>query len=65
MNDYLKQDKKRKIKKDLVTIFILLLITLCVIMAYILYQNTAIVERIYPTPTVNMNIHKYIKGNNK
>ena len=44
MNDYLKQDKKRKIKKDLVTIFILLLITLCVIMAYILYQNTAIVE---------------------
>ena len=44
MNDYLKQDKKRKIKKDLVTIFILILITLCVIMAYILYQNTAIVE---------------------
>ena len=44
MNDYLKQDKKRKIKKDLVTIFISILITLCVIMAYILYQNTAIVE---------------------
>lgn len=44
MNDYLKQDKKRKIKKDLVTIFILLLITLCVILAYILYQNTEIVE---------------------
>ena len=44
MNDYLKQDKKRKIKKYLVTIFILILITLCVIMAYILYQNTAIVE---------------------
>ena len=44
MNDYLKQDKKRKIKKDLVTISILLLITLCVILAYILYQNTEIVE---------------------
>ena len=44
MKDYLKEDRKKAIKKDATLIFILLLITLCVILAYILYKKTQITE---------------------
>ena len=44
MKDYLKEDRKKAIKKDATLIFILLLITLCVILAYILYEKTQITE---------------------
>ena len=42
MNDYIKQDKKKKLKGDLSKIGILLLVFLCLILSYILYNKTQI-----------------------
>ena len=42
MNDYIKQDKKKKLKGELSKIGILLLVFLCLILSYILYDKTQI-----------------------
>lgn len=44
MNDYIKQDKKKKIKRDLTKTLIFLLILLILILSYILYEKTQITE---------------------
>ena len=69
MNDYLKQDRKKKIKKDLTIIFILLLILLCVILAYILYENIQVTESNLSQQNVTaertMQTIEEVKENNK
>ena len=69
MNDYLKQDRKKKIKKDLTIIFILLLILLCVILAYILYENIQVTESDLSQQNVTaertMQTIEEVKENNK
>ena len=55
MKDYLKEDRKKAIKKDATLIFILILITLCVILAYILYEKTQIGEN-------NINLQNNTSG---
>ena len=40
MNDYIKQDKKKKLKGELSRAGILLLVFLCLILSYILYNKT-------------------------
>lgn len=40
MNDYIKQDKKKKLKGELSKLGVLLLVFLCLILSYILYSKT-------------------------
>ena len=42
MNDYIKLDKKKKLKEELSKIGILLLVFLCLILSYILYDKTQV-----------------------
>lgn len=44
MNDYIKKDKKKKLKRDLTKIVIFLLVFLILILSYILYDKTQITE---------------------
>ena len=44
MNDYYKQDKKKKLKGSLTKIFIALLVFLILILSYILYEKTQVSE---------------------
>lgn len=44
MNDYIKKDKKKKLKRDLTQIVIFLLVFLILILSYILYDKTQITE---------------------
>ena len=44
MNDYIKQDKKKKLKRNLTRAFVLFLIVLIIILSYILYQKTQITD---------------------
>ena len=44
MNDYYKQDKKKKLKGSLTKIFIFLLVFLILILSYILYEKTQVAE---------------------
>ena len=44
MNDYIKQDKKKKLKRNLTRVFVLFLIVLIIILSYILYQKTQITD---------------------
>lgn len=44
MNDYIEKDKKKKLKGDLSKFAILLLVFLCLILSYILYEKTQISE---------------------
>ena len=44
MNDYIKQDKKKKLKGELSKIAIILLVFLCLILSYILYDKTQITK---------------------
>ena len=44
MNDYYKQDKKKKLKGSLTKIFIFLLVFLILILSYILYEKTQVSE---------------------
>ena len=45
MNDYIKEDKKKKLKGDLSRIGIVLLVFLCLILSYILYNKTQVSQR--------------------
>ena len=44
MNDYYKQDKKKKLKGSLTKVFIFLLVFLILILSYILYEKTQVTE---------------------
>lgn len=44
MNDYYKQDRKKKLKGELTKVLILLLVFLILILSYILYQKTQVTE---------------------
>ena len=44
MNDYYKQDKKKKLKGRLTNILIFLLVFLILILSYILYEKTQVTE---------------------
>lgn len=44
MNDYIEKDKKKKLKGDLSKFAILLLVFLCLILSYILYEKTQVSE---------------------
>ena len=44
MNDYIKQDKKKKLKRNLTRAFVFFLIVLIIILSYILYQKTQITD---------------------
>lgn len=44
MNDYIKQDKKKKLKGKMEKFFIFLLVFLCLILSYILYDKTQITQ---------------------
>ena len=69
MNDYLKQDKKKKLKSDLVKILIFLLFFLLAILSYIIYQNTQISESNLGTQNITiertMQTVEEVKENNK
>lgn len=42
MEDYLKEDKKKKLKGNLIKILIILLVFLCLVLSYIIYDNIKI-----------------------
>ena len=42
MGDYLKEDKKKKLKGNLIKILIILLVFLCLVLSYIIYDNIKI-----------------------
>ena len=69
MNDYLKQDKKKKLKSDLVKILIFLLFFLLAILSYIIYQNTQISESNLNAQNITiertMQTVEEVKENNK
>ena len=44
MNDYYKQDRKKKLKRDLMKVVIFLLVFLILILSYILYEKTQVTE---------------------
>ncbi len=44
MSDYLKEDKKRRLKGNLLKILIILLVFLCLILSYIIYDSINISE---------------------
>lgn len=44
MSDYLKEDKKRRLKGNLIKILIILLVFLCLILSYIIYDSINISE---------------------
>ena len=44
MNDYLKQDKKKKLKDNIERVLILLLVFLVIVLSYILYDKTQITQ---------------------
>ena len=69
MNDYYKQDKKKKLKGSLMKIFIFLLVFLILILSYILYQKTQISESNLSQQNVTlertMQTLNEVKENNK
>ena len=44
MNDYIKQDKRKKLKRELTKVLIVLLVFLILILSYILYQKIQVTE---------------------
>lgn len=54
MNDYIEKDKKKKLKGDLSRIGILLLVFLCLILSYILYNKTQISQSDLNSANVTM-----------